>query len=75
MKKIAYQKARFKILILFIIYNFIFSACATRLATPQGVPEISISDYENLIENKTKKIEIYKENYIRIKYYYNKFII
>ncbi len=51
-----------KLLIRCTVLGFIFllgSSCATRLPTPPGIQEISVSDYENLIADKTKKIEIY----------------
>lgn len=41
-------------------------SCATRLATPAGVPEVSISDYENLVNEKTQKIEVYDGFYNRL---------
>lgn len=43
-----------------------FSSCASRLTVPEGVPEISIADYENLIESKTHKIEIYEGLYNKL---------
>ncbi len=52
-----------KTLIPFAIYTFflIFEfSCATSLPMPAGVKELSPSDYENLITQKTKKVEIYQ---------------
>lgn len=43
----------------------IFS-CASRLTVPAGVPEISVSEFETLIEKKTKKLEIYEGLYNKI---------
>src|SRR3989344_4449784 len=34
-------------------------SCASPLKTQAGVPEVSISDYDRILESKTKKIEIY----------------
>lgn len=37
----------------------LFTSCATRLSTPQGIPDIPISEYEELVETNTKKTEVY----------------
>jgi hypothetical protein len=42
-----------------ITFAIVFSSCATRLPTPQGVPEVSVANYEKAINDKTKKIEVY----------------
>lgn len=46
--------------------GFLLSACATRLATPPGIPEISISTYEKNVQEKTKKMEIYDGLYNKL---------
>ena len=51
-----------KTLIPFTICGFFLIlelSCATSLPMPVGVKELSPSDYENLIQQKTKKVEIY----------------
>lgn len=42
------------------------ASCATRLATPPGIPAISISNYEEIVAEKTKKIEIYDGLYNKL---------
>lgn len=42
------------------------SACVTRLTTPAGVPEISVSEYEALIIKKSNKIELYEGLYNKL---------
>jgi len=51
-----------------ILAVFLFStlSCVTRLTTPAGVPEISISEYENLIVDKSKKLEMYEGLYNKL---------
>jgi len=56
------MKAR---LILFISY-FLLLSCVTRLPTPQGIKEISTSDYESLVESKTQKTEVYDGFYNKL---------
>ena len=46
----------FTICVFFLVLEF---SCATSLPMPVGVKELSPSDYENLIQQKTKKVEIY----------------
>lgn len=41
-------------------------SCATRLPTPQGVPEVSIANYEKAVSDKTKKIEVYDGLYNKL---------
>jgi hypothetical protein len=38
---------------------FCLSACVTRLPTPAGIREISLSNYEDLVQSKTQDIRIY----------------
>lgn len=40
--------------------------CVTRLATPAGVPDIPIGKYDNLIEEKSRKIQIYDGLYNKL---------
>ncbi len=49
-----------------ITLAILVSACATRLPTPQGVPEVSVSNYEQAISDKTKKIEVYDGLYNKL---------
>ena len=51
------------IMALLLVLTF---SCATRLPTPQGVPEISVSEYEEMIENKSKKLEVYDGLYNKL---------
>ena len=39
--------------------SFLVISCASRLTVPSGIPEISIGEFESLIENKSKKLELY----------------
>lgn len=50
---------QFKFLIIITIGSSLVQSCASPLKTQAGVPEVSISDYDRIIESKTKKIEIY----------------
>lgn len=45
-------------LILFLSSSFL-SSCVTRLPTPEGVKEISLSDYEKLVRSKTEDSRVY----------------
>ncbi|MGZ3691197.1 MAG: hypothetical protein ACXVAX_06825 [Pseudobdellovibrio sp.] len=40
-------------------FILVTTSCATRLATPAGVPEISVANYEKTVIDKTKKVEVY----------------
>lgn len=40
--------------------------CVTRLATPVGVPDIPVGKYDNLIEEKSRKIQIYDGLYNKL---------
>lgn len=42
------------------------SGCITSLPAASGVPEISNSEYENLVEKKSKKVEIYDGLYNKL---------
>ncbi len=39
--------------------SLITSSCVTRLTTPEGIPDVSLSDYDSLIDKKSQKIQIY----------------
>jgi len=54
-----------KVLILLLSSAFV-SSCVTRLPTPQGIKEISTSEYETVVENKTKKTEVYDGFYNKL---------
>ncbi len=49
---------KIKCLTVLVLGALTFS-CASQLKTQAGVPEVSISDYDHIIESKTKKIEVY----------------
>lgn len=44
----------------------ILSSCASRLPTPEGVPEVTIANYEKAVVDKTQKIEIYDGLYNKL---------
>jgi hypothetical protein len=48
-----------------LAFAFLLS-CASRLPTPQGVPEVSIANYEKAVNEKTKKIEVYDGLYNKL---------
>lgn len=48
------------------IFGFLFSGCVTRLPTLPGVPEITASNYEDLVLKKTKKTEVYDGLYNKL---------
>jgi hypothetical protein len=54
-----------KIFLVFAAIALLFS-CATRLPTPEGIPAISISNYEQIVHDKTQKIEIYDGLYNKL---------
>lgn len=45
---------------LMALIAFSLSSCASRLTTPDGVPEISVSAYQSLVTQKTQRAEIYE---------------
>jgi len=49
-----------------LITMICISSCVTRLPTPQGIKDISTSEYENIIESKTKKTEVYDGFYNKL---------
>lgn len=51
--------SKVKFIITAISISLLTSSCITQLKTQPGVPEVSSSDYEHLLDNKTKKVEIY----------------
>lgn len=50
----------------FAIFMVSAFSCVTRLTTPAGVPEISVSEYETLIVKKSNKIELYEGLYNKL---------
>ncbi len=50
---------KIKLILLLIAINIMSASCVTRLTTPAGIPDISLADYNTLIEEKTRKIQIY----------------
>ncbi len=54
-----------KILIL-AISILVATSCATRLKTPQGVPEVSIATYNKTVNDKTQKVEVYDGLYNKL---------
>ena len=46
--------------------SLVFCACASRLQTPAGVPDVSISDYEQAVIDRTAKIEVYDGLYNKL---------
>lgn len=53
-------------IILALSFFALLSSCATRLPTPEGVPEVTISNYEKAVIDKTQKIEIYDGLYNKL---------
>lgn len=51
---------------LFFSALIFLSSCASRLPMPPGVPDISVGEYEDLIEKKSKKIEVYEGLYNKL---------
>lgn len=45
--------------ILILTFSFTAFSCASRLKTPEGVPEISLTEYQNIMRNNTQKVEVY----------------
>lgn len=41
------------------ICAFLLCSCVTRLPTPSGIKEVSLSDYETLVRSKTKDVRVY----------------
>lgn len=42
---------------------FLLTACATQLPVADGIKEISVTDYQSLVEKKTERIEVYNNLY------------
>ena len=42
-----------------LLCALLITSCVTPLRTQTGVPEVSPSDYENILTNKTRKLEVY----------------
>lgn len=52
--------------ILLILTSVLLTSCVTHLSVPEGVPEIAVSDFEELIDGKTKKVEVYDGLYNKL---------
>lgn len=52
------MSTQFKLVLLFIL-PALLAACVTPLRNQAGVPEISSSDFQSLIEKKSRKLEVY----------------
>lgn len=50
----------------FVLLSSLTFSCATRLKTPPGVPDISVSDYENAVNDRTQKVEVYDGFYNKL---------
>ena len=48
-----------KFILLLLAVCFVSTSCVTRLSTPTGIPDVSVSDYESMVSQKTKKIQVY----------------
>lgn len=53
-------------IVLALSFFVLLSSCATRLPTPEGVPEVTIANYEKAVVDKTQKIEIYDGLYNKL---------
>ena len=51
---------------LLLILPFVVLSCVHRLPTPEGVKDISTSEYEGLVDDKTKKTEVYDGLYNKL---------
>lgn len=51
---------------LLLILPFVVLSCVHRLPTPEGIKDISTSEYENFVEDKTKKTEVYDGLYNKL---------
>lgn len=54
-----------KKLVLFVL-PFIVLSCVHRLPTPEGIKDISTSEYEDIVQEKTKKTEVYDGLYNKL---------
>lgn len=58
---------KFSAVKLFLVaFSYLIAGCATRLATPEGIPEVTIANYERAVVEKTKKVEIYDGLYNKL---------
>lgn len=57
-------KSRYLILVLMLALGLV--SCVSTLSPLPGVPEVSISEYERLVKQKTKKIEVYDGLYNKL---------
>lgn len=51
---------------LLLVLPFVIFSCATRLPTPAGIKDISTAEYEEMVESKTKKTEVYDGLYNKL---------
>ncbi len=56
----------FKSFVFISVFGFLTTSCVTNLPTAAGVPEISNSNYEDLVTKKTQKVEIYDGLYNKL---------
>lgn len=52
--------------IILSLLPFLVFSCVTRLPTPEGIKDISTSEYEEIIDTKTKKQEVYDGLYNKL---------
>ena len=55
--------SQFRLSLFLLLCALLTTSCVTPLPTQAGVPEMSASDYENALLNKTRKIEVYEGLY------------
>lgn len=48
------------------LISFILLSCASRLPSPEGIKDISTSQYEDMVESKTQKTEVYDGLYNKL---------
>lgn len=58
--------SQLKYTLLLVSLSFLTFSCASRLKTPPGVPEVSVSDYESAVNDRTQKIEVYDGFYNKL---------
>ncbi|MBY0553847.1 hypothetical protein K2P97_04905 [bacterium] len=58
--------SKLKYTLLFVTLSSLTFSCASRLKTPPGVPEVSISEYESAVSDRTQKIEVYDGFYNKL---------
>jgi hypothetical protein len=58
--------SQIKYSLLFVVLSLLTFSCATRLKTQPGIPDVSVSEYEKLVNEKTEKLEIYDGFYNKL---------